>query len=307
MSVETLEPESATLPPPLVKRYLDHLFIECGLAGATITAYQYDLVEFWGDLVAMDVDPRDISMYDVQRHLINLSKRGLALSSIARHIAAIKMFLRHLYAERVIPRDIASLIESSRKWQTIPVTIRTDEVRSLLESPDPADEFFLRDRALLELLYATGLRVSEISELPCDQLNLELGYVRCMGKGRKERIVPVGCYAIDAVTEYVEELRPRLLNASHCTRLFLSRTGRPLDRTSIWRLVRKHAENAGITKTVSPHTLRHSFATDLLAGGADLRIVQELLGHADVVTTQIYTHVDPEQLKRVHRKYHPRQ
>lgn len=307
MSVETLEPESATLPPPLVKRYLDHLFIECGLAGATITAYQYDLVEFWGDLVAMDVDPRDISMHDVQRHLINLSKRGLALSSIARHIAAIKMFLRHLYAERVIPRDIASLIESSRKWQTIPMTIRKDEVRSLLESPDPADEFFLRDRALLELLYATGLRVSEISELPCDQLNLELGYVRCMGKGRKERIVPVGCYAIDAVTEYVEELRPRLLNASRCTRLFLSRTGRPLDRTSIWRLVRKHAENAGITKTVSPHTLRHSFATDLLAGGADLRIVQELLGHADVVTTQIYTHVDPEQLKRVHRKYHPRQ
>ncbi len=298
--------ERTARPAPLVKRFLDYLFLECGLAGATVTAYQRDLGEFWDHLVARDVEPCDISIEDVQQHLIALQQRGLALSSIARHLAAIKVFLRHLHAERVLRRDLASLIEGAKRWRTIPDTVHYPQVEALLNAPDPRDEFYFRDRALLELLYATGMRVSEVVDLPIEQVNLKLGYVRCIGKGRKERIVPVGRWAIQAVDEYVEYLRPRLLGDGTESALFLSRTGKPLDRTNMWRLVRKYAKIAGIEKPLSPHTLRHCFATHLLAGGADLRIVQELLGHADVTTTQIYTHVDEAQLKRVHREYHPR-
>jgi len=293
-------------PAPLVKRFLDYIFVECGLAGATVSAYQRDLGEFWNHLVERDVEPADISMEDVQEHLIRLQRRGLVVSSIARHLAAIKVFLRHLYAERVLRRDLASLIEGSKRWQTIPDTVRYNQVEALLAAPDPREEFYLRDRALLELLYATGMRVSEVVDLPLDQINLRLGYVRCIGKGRKERIVPVGRSAIEAVEEYLEYLRPRLMGDRSVSALFLSRTGRPLDRTNMWRLVRKYAISAGVDKPLSPHTLRHCFATHLLAGGADLRIVQELLGHADLATTQVYTHVDETQLKRVHREYHPR-
>ncbi|MCH7596700.1 MAG: site-specific tyrosine recombinase XerD [Planctomycetes bacterium] len=289
-----------------MKRFLDYLFVECGLAGATVTAYQRDLGEFWDHLVARDVDPSDISIEDVQKHLIELQRRGLAVSSIARHLAAIKVFLRHLFAERVLRRDVSSLIESSKRWQNIPNAVRYEQVESLLGAPEPSDEFYLRDRALLELLYATGMRVSEVVDLTLDQFNLKLGYVRCIGKGRKERIIPVGRCAIDAVEEYLEMLRPRLMGERHTDSLFLSRTGRPLDRTNMWRLVRKYAILAGVDNPLSPHTLRHCFATHLLAGGADLRVVQELLGHADLTTTQVYTHVDEAQLKRVHREFHPR-
>ena len=291
---------------PLVKRFLDHLFIECGLAGSTVTAYQRDLGGFWDHLEAREVEPGDISIDDVQKYLIELPRRGLALSSIARHLASIKVLLRYLFAERILRRDIASLIESPKRWQTIPDTVRYSQVEALLSAPVSTDEFYLRDRALLELLFATGMRVSEATELNLDQINLTLGYVRCMGKGRKERLIPVGRAAIKAVQSYLELLRPRLLGERNEAALFLSRTGRPLDRTNVWRLVRKYAMVAGIKHRLSPHTLRHSFATQLLAGGADLRIVQELLGHANVTTTQIYTHVDETQLKQVHRQYHPR-
>ncbi len=296
----------AERPAPLVKRFLDHLFIECGLAGSTVTAYQRDLRGFWDHLEAREVEPSDISIDDVQKYLIELPRRGLALASIARHLASIKVLLRYLFAERILRRDIASLIESPRRWQTIPDTVRYSQVEALLRAPVPTDEFYLRDRALLELLFATGMRVSEATELNVDQINLTLGYVRCMGKGRKERLIPVGRAAIKAVQTYLELLRPRLLGERNEAALFLSRTGRPLDRTNVWRLVRKYATVAGIKQRLSPHTLRHSFATQLLAGGADLRIVQELLGHANVTTTQIYTHVDETRLKQVHRQYHPR-
>ncbi len=296
----------AERPAPLVKRFLDHLFVECGLAGSTVTAYQRDLRGFWDHLEAREVEPGDISIDDVQKYLIELPRRGLALSSIARHLASIKVLLRYLFAERILRRDIASLIESPRRWRTIPDTVRYSQVEALLGAPVPTDEVYLRDRALLELLFATGMRVSEAVELNVDQINLTLGYVRCMGKGRKERLIPVGRAAIKAVQTYLKLLRPRLLGERNEAALFLSRTGRPLDRTNVWRLVRKYAMVAGIKHRLSPHTLRHSFATQLLAGGADLRIVQELLGHANVTTTQIYTHVDETQLKQVHRKYHPR-
>jgi integrase/recombinase XerD len=304
LAVEPLERPSR--PVPLVKRFLDYIFNECGLAGATVTAYQRDLNEFWEHLVSRDVEASDMSMEDVQQHLISLQRRGLAVSSIARHLASIKVFLRFLYAERVLRRDLASLIEQPKKWRTIPDTVHYRSVEELLQAPDPSDEFYLRDRALLELLYATGMRVSEAVDLQLDQVNLKLGYLRCIGKGRKERIIPVGRHAIDAVGEYLETLRPRLASERFNSAVFLSRTGKPLDRTNMWRVVRKYARVAGIEKHLSPHTLRHCFATHLLAGGADLRMVPELLGHADVTTTQVYTHVDEAQLKRVHREYHPR-
>lgn len=294
------------MPAPPVKRFLDYLFIECGLAGTTITAYQRDLNEFWDHLQSRETETAEITIDDVQSHLIALQRRGLALSSIARHLASIKVFLRHLHAERILRRDVASLIESVKRWRTIPNTVHLRQVEALLEAPRPNEEFYLRDRALLELLYATGMRVSELVDLNVSQLNIRLGYVRCIGKGRKERIIPIGKAAIDAVADYLDRLRERLLGGRDADAMFLSRTGRRLDRTNVWRLVRKYAQQANIEKPLSPHTLRHCFATHLLAGGADLRIVQELLGHANVVTTQIYTHVDEAHLKRVHREFHPR-
>ena len=293
-------------PAPLVKRFLDYLFIECGLAGETVTAYKRDLREFWNDLVAADVEAAEISVEDVQRHLMHLHQRGLAISSIARHFAAIKVFLRHLFAERVMRRDVTTLLESPKRWRNIPDTVRYDQVIDLLAAVDSSDEYCLRDRAMLELLYATGMRVSEASGLCVDQINLRLGYVRCFGKGKKERIIPVGRAAVAAVVEYLENLRPKLQGDRHTNALFLSRTGKPLDRTNMWRVVRKYAILAGIPGKLSPHTLRHCFATHMLTGGADLRIVQELLGHADVTTTQIYTHVNETHLVQVHRRCHPR-
>ena len=294
------------LPPPLVKRFLDYLFLECGLAGSTVEAYKRDLREFWLFLQEAEVDARDIAIDDVQSFVIHLHGRGLSIASVARRLATIKVFLRHLQAEGVLRHDVASMIESPRRWRNVPKSLHYRQVEAILAGPDPKGDLYLRDQALLELLYATGLRASEVVELPLNQVNLELGYVRCLGKGRKERIVPLGRAAIDAVRDYLEYLRPRLLGDRHHLALFLSRTGRPLDRTNIWRLVRKYAQAAGIDQSVSPHTFRHCFATHLLSGGADLRIVQELLGHADVTTTQIYTHVDETQLKHVHQTYHPR-
>jgi integrase/recombinase XerD len=280
--------------------------VECGLAGSTVSAYQRDLRDFWKFLEANEVEPAFISMDDVQRYLIELKQRGFALSTIVRHLSTIKVFLRHLLAERILRRDIASLIESPRRWRRLPNSLRYTQIESLLNAPDPRDEFFLRDRALLEMLYATGMRVSEVVELDLDRLNLTLGYVRCIGKGRKERIIPVGGQAIDAVRNYLDIQRPRLAGQRGVRAVFLSRTGRPLDRTSIWRLVRKYAASAELSISISPHTIRHCFATHLLAGGADLRVLQELLGHADVTTTQIYTHVDEARLRQVHELYHPR-
>jgi integrase/recombinase XerD len=306
MLLATKPIEKSKQPAPLVKRFLDYLFLECGLAGETITAYKRDLAEFWDHLVDADVEPGEITVDDVRQHLIGLQRRGLSVSSIARHLASIKVFLRHLFAERILRRDVASLIEAPKRWRNLPGTLRPEEVEALLNAPDPSEEFYLRDRALLELIYATGMRVSEVVDLTTDRLNLKLGFVRCIGKGRKERIIPVGRFAVSAAREYLESLRPRLLGDRHVSALFLSRTGRPLDRSNIWRLVRKYALASGIDRQVSPHTLRHCFATHLLGGGADLRIVQELLGHVDITTTQVYTHVDEAQLKHVHSKYHPR-
>lgn len=293
--------------PPPIKRFLDYLFVECGLAGNTVSAYQSDLREFWADVSLDGHLPAGLSIEDVQKHLIALHGRGLSTASIARHLAAIKMFLRYQHGAGLLRRDVASLIELPKKWNRIPDVVHYEQIEALLSAPEAKEEFYYRDKALLELLYATGMRVSELAAVTLDSINLEVGYLRCLGKGNRERIIPINRTAIGAVKDYIRKLRPAFETFESGRVMFLSRTGRPLDRTNIWRLVRKYAERAGITKNLHPHTLRHCFATHMLAGGADLRVVQELLGHSDPVTTQIYLHVDEARLKQVHKRYHPRQ
>ena len=235
-----------------------------------------------------------------------LHTRGLATSYIARHVAAIRVFTRYLESIGYLERDPCEWLTQPTTWQRLPTVLGPEQMRSLLQSPQEEDPFCLRDRAILEILYASGLRATELAELVCQHVHLDLAVVRVMGKGRKERITPVGRKAIDATRQYLTQLRPRLFKAERPTdHVFLSRTGRPLERVAVWQLVKKYAHRAGLAH-VHPHTLRHSFATDLLAGGADLRIVQELLGHSNIQTTQVYTHVDRSRLKEMVRKHHPR-
>ncbi len=308
-----LAPSSGDAPPTnwpvLLRQFVEYLVSECGLAANTIEAYQRDLREF-----LVEIDERDIRSADqvttlvVRAYLVRLSERKLALSSIARHLVSVKMFLRYLYMVGGLQTDVSSLLETPKKWKTLPHTLRQRQVEDLLAAPQPGEPFYARDRAILEMLYATGMRVSELAGLRVKDVNLNVGYARCFGKGGKERVVPIGSHAIDAVREYLRALRPAMTEmASTVEALFVSRTGSPLDRTNIWRLVSRYAAMAGIQIPVGPHTLRHCFATHLLEGGADLRIVQELLGHANVATTQIYTHVDSSRLKSIHQKFHPRQ
>lgn len=290
----------------MVKRFLDYLFVECGLSANTITAYRADLCEFWTDSCPDNHWPEDLDILAVQTHMMNLHKRGLCTASIARHLAAIKMFLRYQHQSGLLRRDVASIIELPKKWRYLPDSFHADEIQRLLEAPLPTDEYYDRDKALLELLYATGLRASEVASLTLNQLNLRIGYLRCMGKGNKERIVPIGRPAIKAVNNYIDCFRRAVETSKSENSLFLSRTGRPLDRSNVWRLVRKYALRAGI-KNLHTHSLRHSFATHMVDGGANIRIVQELLGHADPSTTQVYVHVTEKRLKDVHRRFHPRQ
>ena len=217
------------------------------------------------------------------------------------------MFLRFASLTGLLKCDFTSVFEGPKLWQRLPVICSKQQVVNLLNAPDAKEPYYLRDKAMLELLYATGMRASELAGLKVSNLNFDVGYLRCIGKGSKERIIPVGKTAVEAAKNYLCELRPGLAGTYSGDFLLLSRTGRPMGRIEIWRLVRKYAIRAGMPKNLTVHTLRHCFATHLLAGGADLRSVQEMLGHADIATTQIYTHVDQERLREIHRKYHPRQ
>lgn len=300
-----------------------HVFqnVECGLSPNTIQAYRRDLARFGDFLRRHSVDDWDrIDAQILQFHLIELTDAGLSEASIARHVVAIRMWLRWLHETRRIGRDIAFLLDPPKRWKRLPHTLNLDRTEELITAPDRDKPLGLRDRAILELFYACGLRVSELCGLRLRDIQLRAGYVRCMGKGRKERVVPVGEKARDAVEAYLEHRYPDLLQkAMEHGRipapltdklradlpLFLSRTGGPIERTAVWRLVRREARRRGIPGRTSPHTLRHSFATHLLEGGADLRVVQELLGHASVSTTEIYTHVQTKRLREVHSRCHP--
>jgi integrase/recombinase XerD len=236
----------------------------------------------------------------------HLKDLGLSPASIRRNVSAVRTYFRFLTGDGIVVRDPSERLETPKRWRTLPDVLSVEEVQQLLASPTLDDALVFRDRALLELAYGAGLRVSEWISLGVRDLLLEDGLVRVFGKGSKERLVPIGRSAIGAAAIYLRELRPRLEKGAGKGILFLNARGAPLTRMGAWKILRGHVERAGIAKHVSPHTLRHSFATHLLEGGADLRAVQEMLGHVDIATTQIYTHVDREYLRKVHRSFHPR-
>jgi len=290
-----------------IDAFLDYLTIECGLSVNTILAYQRDLGRFAAFIGAES--PEDWGRVPSDRvieFIMAEKKRGCAIATVSRALVAIRMLYRFLSAEGLVEHDVTEHLESPRLWQNLPEVLGRQAVDRLLSVPNAeSDRWPLRDRAVLEMLYATGARASEAADLRTDSVNLQVGYARCVGKGRKERIVPVGRRAVEAIGDYLARERPGLDRGGE-PYLFLTHSGRRMGRESIWRLVRKYALRAGISQHVSPHTLRHSFATHLLEGGADLRAVQEMLGHVDIATTQIYTHVDQSRLKAIHKKFHPR-
>lgn len=290
-----------------VQEFLGYCRIECGFADATLEAYGGDLRDLQSWMESKNLrDWSTLGLEVIADHLRFLDGKGLSTSSISRHVATIRVFGRYLSSTGFTKTDPAELLTQPSNWQTIPTVLGKDQIKALLAGPQPGDALYLRDVALLELLYAGGLRASEIADITVPGLHADLGVVRVIGKGNKERIVPLGKPALLAARKYLDALRPKLHRASRPTdRLLLSRSGAPITRIVVWQIVVKHARRAGL-RNVHPHTLRHSFATHLLAGGADLRVVQELLGHSNIQTTQIYTHVDAGRLKQVIEKFHPR-
>ncbi len=279
---------------------------ECHLAENTVIAYRRDLVRFFGWLEGRPV--RSLSIQDLADYASWLHRQNLAPASIGRHLVSLKVFFRYLQVEGVLDENLAELLGSQKLWERVPKILSPGQIDRLLAAPAGRDPLWRRDRALLELLYATGCRASEISDLTLLDTHLAEGHCVCHGKGDKQRVVMLGSRAISAVEEYLEEERPKLAARSKTTPswVLLSYRGRRLRRERIWELFKQYARRVEIPEEVSPHTLRHSFATHMLSGGADLRQVQEMLGHASIQTTQIYTHVDPSKLKAIHQKFHPR-
>ncbi len=291
----------------LVEAFLNYLSFERGLSQNTILAYSRDLAKFIQYLEASGAgDIAKVKRQDITNFLMSLKDAGLSGNSIARTLAAIKAFFRFLIQDNLLKEDTASLLESPKLIRSLPNALTTVEVDRLLSAPAARDWMGLRDKASLELIYATGMRVSELINVTMDNLNLDVGFVKCRGKGGKERIIPFGRKARRALERYIQDARPRLMKNKAEGHLFLTRLGKKMSRQSFWKMVRHYVKTARIKKEVTPHTLRHSFATHLLERGADLRVVQELLGHADISTTQIYTHISKDRLKLIHKQFHPR-
>ena len=291
----------------LIDQFLDYLSIEKGLSQNTIKSYGQDLLKFNNYLKTRGIENvRTVKKNDISKYLYYLKDKELAATSISRNLVAIKMFFRFLVAERILKEDVAGLLESPRLMRSLPEVMDAREVTMILEAPSKRDAAGIRDVAIIELMYATGMRASELTGLKIDNLNLDVGFVRCVGKGGKERIIPVGKQAKTAIERYLNRVRPKLGKRTQDKHLFLSRLGKKISRQSLWKLIKKYVVLAGIKKEITPHTLRHSFATHLLEKGADLRSVQEMLGHADISTTQLYTHINKSRLKGIHKKFHPR-
>lgn len=290
-----------------LERFDDFLSLEEGAAERTREAYARDVARLVAFALTKSVGrPVDLTPRHLRDFVYHLKDLGLAPSSIRRTVSGVRTYCRFLMAEGILLHDPSDRLEMPRRWQSLPEVLSVDEVTRLLGAPSLDDAMCFRDRAMLEVAYGAGLRVSEWIGLQVRDLLLEDGLVRVFGKGSKERLVPIGRSAIGALAIYLRELRPRLERGGGKGVLFLNARGEPLSRMGAWKILRKHVAAAEIEKHVSPHTLRHSFATHLLEGGADLRAVQEMLGHADISTTQIYTHIDRDYLRTVHRQYHPR-
>jgi len=290
---------------PFGQEFLQYLSVERGLALNTLDAYGRDLKLYFDFAEAIPVASwSDIRREHVILFLSGEQKRGLDMASVSRRLVTIKLFHRFLTRENLIKEDVTSVLESPKLWKKLPYFLTRLEVDAILKAPEGFTSAALRDRAILECFYATGMRVSEVCGLKRREVNLENGFLRCLGKGGKERMIPLGRAAREAVAAYLQKAKLQKREASEY--LFTGRIGRPLTRQALWQMIRKYARKAGIQKIITPHTFRHSFATHLLEGGADLRVVQELLGHSDISTTQIYTHVSGERLKAVHSRFHPR-
>lgn len=291
-----------------IEDFINYLSVERGLANNTLLAYRRDLLKYTGYLVSKGVDQSiHVKRDHVTAFMYDQKQKGLSANSISRALAAIKMFHRFLVRERLSNDDPTTLVETPKLWKRVPDVLSSAEIETMIKQSTGRGWQEVRDNAMLELLYASGMRVSELVDLKVENVNTEVGYVRCIGKGKKERIIPIGKRAQTAVKKYCEVSRVKITKAKHVTTsLFLSRLGKKISRQSIWKIIKLYAKKAKIKKTIKPHTLRHSFATHLLEHGADLRSVQEMLGHSDISTTQIYTHVDKERLRSIHKQFHPR-
>ncbi|WP_449240745.1 site-specific tyrosine recombinase XerD [Desulfoscipio gibsoniae] len=290
-----------------IRYFLNYLALERGLAQNTITSYALDLKQFKSFCMRRQVMAAgQIDRVLVLNYLLELKKSGRLPATVSRHMAALRVFCRFLVDEQVLGIDPMANLESPGLQKKLPGVLAQEEVEKLLAQPRVGNPAGLRDKAMLELMYATGMRVSELLALDLEQVNYERGFVRCLGKGAKERIIPVGTVARNFLTEYLRRGRAKITANKGENALFLNMRGKRLTRQGFWKIIKKYALAAGIDKTITPHTLRHSFATHLLENGADLRALQEMLGHADIATTQIYTHLTDTRLRDIYNKHHPR-
>ena len=296
---------SHPLPAP-VAGFLDYVRVEKGLAPNTVISYRRDLQGFVEYLNQIGKDVAITSREDVRDFLASLYARGLAARSVARHLVSVRSLFQFLIESGNLGADPTAEVESPQLGYSLPKYLTAEEVEALLRQPDPAKPEGLRDKAMLEVLYATGLRVSELVNLEGQDFDVNLGIVRCRGKGNKERLVPVGKSALRALALYVEQGRSSFAKGRDLSFLFLNRRGKPLTRVGFWKILSRYGRAAGIKTPITPHLVRHSFATHLLERGADLRSIQLMLGHSDISTTQVYTHVLKERLKQVYRAHHPR-
>jgi integrase/recombinase XerD len=291
--------------PPLLEQFMDYIAVERGLSINTRQAYRRDIERCLSFFEQRGVATGNIDTRLLVEYLGQLKQTSLGMRSIARHLTSLKVFFRFLKAENHIQVDPTLNMDAPRMWKKLPHCLSMQQVEELLRQPDITQPLGIRDRAILEVFYATGMRISELLRLELNSLNLDMGYLLCYGKGSKERIVPLGTQAADWLKQYLSRSRPRLANKSQNNRLFVNKWGQPLSRQGCWKIIKGYAVQAGITG-VTPHVLRHSFASHLLEGGADLRSVQIMLGHSDISTTQIYTHIRQERLKRIYEEFHPR-
>jgi integrase/recombinase XerD len=291
----------------LLTRYLNYLLIERGMAQNTLEAYGRDLRRYFQSLLQKDItELQDVKPEVIIEYLVQIKGEGLSANSMNRALAALRGLYKYLIQEKIIGQSPLVNIELAKVWMRLPDTISKEEMNVILIQPGNQTATAMRDTAMLEFLYATGIRVSELINLTMNSINWQVGFVVVMGKGSKERIVPIGKTAYDCTRLYVDKARPQLMQKKITDVLFLNRFGTKFTRQGLWKIVIRYAQKAGLQKKVHPHTFRHSFATHLLEGGADLRTVQVMLGHADISTTQIYTHITKERLKEIHKKYHPR-
>jgi len=291
-----------------IRDFIHFLTIEKGLAKNTIVSYERDLKSYWYYLKNIERinEWNDSRRVNIMHFLAQLKDQGKSSKTVARHIASIRSFHQFLLREKVTNQDPTVHIETPQPERSLPKVLSMEEVEALLEAPKVMDHFGLRDKAMLELLYATGMRVSEIIQLDISDVHAAMGFVRCVGKGNKERIIPIGQTALNAIEAYLQKGRGKLASHNRTNSLFLNHHGNRLTRQGFWKILKKLTKEANIEKEITPHTLRHSFATHLLMNGADLRAVQEMLGHADISTTQIYTHITNVRIKDVYSKFHPR-